>query len=73
MEESKLLAFTDEQIEVFKQAFNCLKKIFTELSEVLSKVFNRFNIDENYLHNIHMVKYSKKKRIRKKYAKKLVK
>lgn len=73
MEEIQLTAFKEEQIEGFKQAFICFKKGVIELLGVLSKVFKRFNIDENYLRNIHMAKYSKKKRIRKKYLKKLIK
>lgn len=49
----------------FEYAFREFKNAFSKAVGICSKV----NIDENYLHNVHMAKYSKKKRVRKKYTK----
>lgn len=73
MEEFKMPRLERNQVEAFQRAFECFRQGFIELSKKLNQVFQRLNIDENYLHNVHMAKYSKKKRTRKKYLKKLIK
>lgn len=73
MEKLQLPIFSKEQVETLQQAFECFKKAVIKSLEVLSKAFKEFNIDENFIYNFHMAKYSKKKRIRKKYLKKLMK
>lgn len=48
--------------EVFSNLYTKAKDFFTVLTE-------KFNITSKFLHNVHMMRFTKKKRVRKKYAK----
>lgn len=56
-------------IRSFENVFRVFTDVFSRFIGICSKV----NVNENYLHNVHVAKYSKKKRVRKKYTKKLIK
>lgn len=64
-------------MEKIKEMYDFMKdlfiKLFDKLKEICSKVMNKINLSELTKKNIHMARYSKKKRIRKKYAKKIIK
>lgn len=58
----------------FQQVFSSAAVAFKNAYKVLAELYGRFNFsDREFRHNYHMSTYHKKKRVRKKYAKKLFK
>lgn len=53
--------------------FTVFKEHCEKAYDTLISIVGHFEIDEDFSHNWHMANYSKKKRTRKKYLKKLIK
>lgn len=63
----------DQLVKVFKRMSEILSELWDMAKKIFSDIYAKLNTDNPYLiKHIHIAQYSKKKRIRKKYCKRVI-